>query len=62
MCHPWNGGGKFDKLNIGRGRISEQMGWACVGPEISEGVRAIFSDKEHGMCEMHERRKLNEKA
>ncbi len=55
MCHPMNGGGKFDKIKIGKGSIMDRLAWVCVGPELSEGKRAIFFDTEHGMCEMHNR-------
>lgn len=51
MKHPWNEG-------IGKGKISEQLGWVCVGgfedqPELNI---AIFSDREHGACEMYQPR------
>ena len=44
MCHPLN-------KDFGKGSIMEQCGWACVNPEVCEGVSAIFFDTKHGICE-----------
>jgi hypothetical protein len=46
-CHPWN-------ESIGKGRISDRLGWVCLG-FVDEGKNAgIFSEREHGMCELFE--------
>jgi len=48
MKHPSN-------TNFGRGSISEKCGYACAvmyGDGSNEGT-AIFSDRQHGMCEMY---------
>lgn len=37
--------------DIGKGSISEQMGYVCSYP-LKENT-SIFFDHEHGMCEMH---------
>ena len=63
-CHPLNGANKElgfleDKLKIGKGSISNQFAWGCSlfdkRPELTgnEERIIIFSDREHGMCEMH---------
>lgn len=70
MCHPWNGQQLVpkwhncpeeeyipDRIQFGRGAISEQCGWVCLlftklGEKDSKDI-GIFSDREHGMCEMH---------
>lgn len=45
-CHPWN-------EKIGKGRISERLGWGCLGFRESENYNvAIFSESEHGSCEL----------
>jgi hypothetical protein len=45
MKHPMN-------LDIGKGRMSEKMGYACIGFfSVNERI-ATFFDKEHGMCEL----------
>lgn len=48
MCHPSN-------KDIGVGSISKQMGWICTTPfdDYSNAGNAIFSEREHGMCEMY---------
>jgi len=46
MKHPIN-------LNIGKGNMSEIMGFACIGFfSVNERI-AHFFDKEHGMCELY---------
>ena len=44
--HPWN----IDKFC--KGAVSETMGYACLANEN----RAMFSDRGHGICEMHKGR------
>ena len=46
--HPWN-------ESIGKGPISEQMGYACTGFfSVGEMVATFFDiNHEHGMCELH---------
>lgn len=50
MCHPLNN-------NIGKGKMSTQMGWACTyfmdASKDRESDIIIFSDSKHGMCEGH---------
>jgi len=48
MKHPMN-------ISFGKGAMSEQCGYVCtVGfPEDGINDQAIYSDREHGMCEMH---------
>ena len=52
-CHPWN-------QLIGKGRISETMGYVClsfaVPDEDNEEPIAIFDESKHGICEMHKMR------
>jgi len=52
MKHPDN------PINLGYGKVTETMGYACYSPEIQdEGRRlAIFVTTEHGLCEAWERR------
>lgn len=45
--HPWN------KTPAFHGRISVVIGWGCTVPDM-EGI--TFSEREHSMCEMHERK------
>mgnify|MGYP006300938833 CR=1 FL=1 len=64
MCHPLNGDNKAfgfleDKMKFGKGRISEQCGWVCLNPEICNNGSAIFFDNEHGMCECHAPKTIN---
>lgn len=40
---------------FGNGNINEQCGWVCFNPELRGGV---YFDKEHGMCECYEVKKL----
>ena len=48
MKHPWN-------KTIGKGRISEKLGYVCTVPlAIAEGF-AVFFDEDFGGCELHER-------
>ena len=47
MCHPWN-------KKFGKGQISKPCGWVCIGifeDESNKGM-GIFSDREHGLCEL----------
>ena len=45
-CHPWN-------EVIGKGSITETMGWAClVFLNDPEGGAGVFNDRGHGMCEL----------
>lgn len=51
-CHPWN-------KTIGKGSISENLGYGCNvrycdGP-INQVNIVTFSDKIHGLCELHEK-------
>jgi len=46
-CHPWN------KV-IGKGSITEPMGYLCAAGEMNEDRRVgIFFESAHGMCELH---------
>ena len=52
MKHPWN-------KEFGKGSITEQCGYVCVmkfGDNSNSG-EAVYFDFEHGMCEMHHRKK-----
>ena len=51
MCHPWN-------KEFGKGSINEPCGYVCVVEfeDRSNKGTAIFSDKKHGMCELHLRK------
>ena len=52
MKHPHN-------KEFGKGSILDKCGWVCVarfGDETGQ-KSGIFSDKEHGMCELHCKRK-----
>ena len=44
MKHPLN-------KEVGRGSISEVLGYCCHAPEIDD---AVFFEQEHGICEMFE--------
>jgi len=44
--HPWNSG-------YGKGKISQQCGWVCMGLDNVKGRAAIYQDHPHGLCEMH---------
>lgn len=47
MKHPFN-------ASFAKGKISEQLGWACTiqyEDKSNEGM-IIFSDHEHSLCEM----------
>lgn len=45
MKHPIN-------MDIGKGNMSEQMGYACIGfLSLNERI-AHFFDKQHGLCEL----------
>ena len=70
MCHPWNGqlevnlfpGSTLikgqDRRKFGKGQTTEQCGWACtVSPTGERGDTAVFSDREHGFCELYTPRK-----
>jgi len=49
MKHPTNSG-------FGEGSIMEQCGYVCTNPfdDKSNAGNAIFSDRKHGSCELHE--------
>jgi hypothetical protein len=50
--HPWN-------KEIGRGAISERLGYACIGFQ----TEAVFFEEGHGMCELWlPKTKLNERG
>lgn len=42
--------------DLGRGRISERMGYACMVPKAIESNFITFFDGEHGMCELWEQK------
>lgn len=43
-----------------KGSIIEQLGWVCTAFwDMDKTEPMIFFDKEHGMCEMHNRKKDN---
>ena len=44
--------------DAGKGSILDQMGWVC-SINLDEKHYHIFSDKIHGMCELHTRKTLN---
>lgn len=51
MKHPWN-------LGAAKGKATESMGFGCAVPEFDlvDGRKTImFMDREHSLCEMHER-------
>lgn len=48
--HPWN------KLELFKGRISEQIAWVCTTPELES---AIVSEREHSCCEVHDYKEEN---
>jgi hypothetical protein len=52
MKHPWN-------KEFGKGSIMESCGWVCTQTfeDGSNRGMGIYFDFEHGMCEMHHRKK-----
>lgn len=46
--HPWN-------KDVGKGSMTEQMGFACIGFfSVGEKIATFFDmNHEHGMCELH---------
>ena len=53
-CHPWN-------KAIGRGSMTEIMGWAClVFLNDSEAGAGVFMDRGHGMRELFDEYKAND--
>jgi hypothetical protein len=42
--HPWN-------EEPFKGFMSESFGFVCIG--LANEGKAVFSDRAHGMCEMH---------
>ena len=51
-CHPWN-------KNFGKGKVSEICGYACTYNTKEDPEKlATFSDDEHGLCELHCRKKV----
>lgn len=64
MCHPSNGNRKIygfieDPIKFGKGLISERCGWVCMAPldDNEFDQSAVFFDFDHGMCEMHLRKR-----
>ena len=49
--HPWN------KSELAKGRITEVMGYVCRSLELPN----IFSESEHGCCELFKKRKINDR-
>ena len=49
--HPWN------TIPLFKGRISEQIAWVCVTPEIE---CAMVSEDKHGCCEVHDYKESDE--
>ena len=47
FAHPSN-------KDFGKGSILEQIGFACLNPEVTEGIGAIYFDTDKGVCECHE--------
>lgn len=39
--------------SFGKGSIMDSCGWVCLNPEVTESILAIYSDKEHGLCELY---------
>lgn len=63
MCHPMNGNNKTygwleDKLKLGKGSITQQLGWVCTMQfeDQSNKDKYYYFDFEHGMCELYERK------
>lgn len=54
MKHPWN-------QDIGKGNMSEKMGYACIGFFSTGDNIAVFFDNnhEHGMCELYSKKTEN---
>lgn len=63
-CHPWNGEQKEyvlleDKIKVGKGSVKKRFAWGCSifdnNPDLTGNKERIiiYSDREHGMCEMH---------
>jgi hypothetical protein len=50
-CHPWN-------ERIGKGQMSEQLGFVCTLFALSEG-KLIFSEKDDDVCECHTPKEQN---
>lgn len=42
--HPWN------KAALFSGRVSDVIAWGCTVPDMPN---ITLSEREHGMCEMH---------
>lgn len=54
MKHPFN-------KDVGKGAMSEQMGYSCIG-FFSVGERiAHFFENEHGMCELFKQKTNGDK-
>jgi hypothetical protein len=51
QCHP-------DNVAVGKGSLSEQLGWGCLG--FVDGTEdfqvCVFSESQHGMCELYQRK------
>ena len=73
MCHPLNGKKlvkefpwsdelRPERFPVGVGRINQQLGFGCMlltklgEPDSKDKI--IFMDFEHGMCEMHQPKKI----
>lgn len=63
-CHPLNGEQKEygfleDKIKVGKGSVKKQFAWGCAifdnNPNLTGNNERIiiYSDREHGMCEMY---------
>lgn len=48
-CHPCNSG-------FGKGSILKSCGWVCL-PTCEDKPIAIYSESQHGLCEMHKWKK-----
>ena len=48
FAHPSN-------KDFGKGSILEGIGFACLNPEVTEGIGAIYFESDKGICECHEK-------
>jgi hypothetical protein len=51
LAHPWN-------KDFGKGPITQSIGYVCAAPDFLPN--AIFFDRQHSMCEMHEFKETND--
>lgn len=43
----------YDNQSIGKGTITDRLGWGCLGLRDCEGWNVvIFSESKHGSCEL----------